>query len=65
MSVLFTNESKTVVHLENSGKPRVSYQEDWKTYRILDPITPSAQSIILEVEELEARMDIFDEFADL
>ena len=36
-----------------------------ETYSILDPIASPAESIVLEIEELEAHMDVFDEFADL
>ena len=34
-------------------------------YRVLDPITPSSESVVLQIQELEARVDVFDELADL
>jgi hypothetical protein len=39
--------------------------EGREAYCIFDPIASPAESIVLEVEKLEARMDVFDEFADL
>lgn len=36
-----------------------------ETYSIFDPVAPPTQGIILEVEKLEAGVDVFDEFADL
>ena len=35
------------------------------TYAVLDSVAASAQSVILEVEQLESSMNIFDELADL
>ena len=35
------------------------------TYAVLDPITPLPQDIILQVQQLEPRKQIFDELADL
>jgi hypothetical protein len=34
-------------------------------YRIFYPIAPPPQGIVLKVEQLEARMDFFNEFANL
>lgn len=36
-----------------------------ETYRVFDAIAPPTESVVLEVEELKSRMDVFDEFADL
>lgn len=35
------------------------------TYSIFDAIASPTQSIVLEIEELEAGVNVFDEFADL
>lgn len=35
------------------------------TYAVFDPITPLPQDIILQVQQLEPRKQIFDELADL
>jgi hypothetical protein len=34
-------------------------------YSVFDSIAPPSQSVILEVQQLEACVNIFDEFADL
>ena len=35
------------------------------TYAVLDSITPPPQVVVLEVEDLEPSMDVFDELTDL
>lgn len=36
-----------------------------KTYVVLDPITPPAQRIVLQVQDLEPGVHVFHEIADL
>ncbi len=49
----------------SKGLEREMEMENRQAYSIFNAIAPPAQGIILEVEKLEAGVDVFDELADL